>query len=193
VLALRDPNLPNNAENEEHRRATIESDGCHWVLIVLRQELDKGEGGADGADRRVVDLTLRFGQLWNNCFEGRAFATRRDAAPSTASEAVAMAMAMAAFSDPSRRNPGSGAPVPPQTFTCDDPDAAARADEQAARVARTVEETNSCLLLEQGSKSTRIWKEQPVLGWCFTFVEEDARRAVNGSRRVRERPNACTV
>jgi hypothetical protein len=61
VLALRDPNRPNNAENEERRRATIESDGCHWVLIGLRPELDKGAAG--GADRHVVHRSLRFGQL----------------------------------------------------------------------------------------------------------------------------------
>jgi hypothetical protein len=53
-----------NAEYEEHRRATVESDGCHLVLIVLRQELDKG----DGANREVVKESVLFLNYWN-CFE----------------------------------------------------------------------------------------------------------------------------
>jgi hypothetical protein len=53
-----------NTKYKAYRSATIESDGCHLILIALRQELDKG----DGANREVVEESIRFLQLWN-CFE----------------------------------------------------------------------------------------------------------------------------
>jgi hypothetical protein len=58
-----DPNT-SNTTYKAYRRATIESDGCHLILIVLRQELDKGEG----ANREVVHESVRFLVRWN-CFE----------------------------------------------------------------------------------------------------------------------------
>lgn len=57
-----DPNT-SNTKYQGHRRATIESAGCHLVLIVLRQELGKGEG----ANRRVVQESINFLLRWN-CF-----------------------------------------------------------------------------------------------------------------------------
>ena len=49
-------------ENDEYRRAIAEWDGCHLVLIVLRQELDKGEQHASWL---VVHSSIRFLLLWN--------------------------------------------------------------------------------------------------------------------------------
>jgi hypothetical protein len=58
ISASKNPNL----ESEEYRRAIVEWGGYHMVLIVLRQELDKGERGAS---RLVVLSTIRFLQMWN--------------------------------------------------------------------------------------------------------------------------------
>jgi hypothetical protein len=58
-----DPN-ESNTEYQEHRRATIESDGCHLVLIALRQEVDKGHR----ASLQVVQQAIIFLSRWN-CFE----------------------------------------------------------------------------------------------------------------------------